>query len=104
MNAAYDIEIRNMPAGVKARDLLAGKYKKEAAGKLVPFELATKEQKEIFAPKNLPQKSIHDYNCGARTAGAVLLGIFDKNYLIIQSSSAIFDHVENPTVEWILPD
>ena len=76
MNQSYDIQIRNTPAGVKARDLLSGKYKREDKSKLTLFAEATKEQKTIFSPKNLPQKSIHDYNMGAKTAGGVLIGDF----------------------------
>ena len=79
MNQSYDIQIRNTPAGVKARDLLNGKYKREDSKKLTLFDHASKEQKMIFSPKNLPQKSIHDYNLGAKTAGGVLIWIF-KNH------------------------
>ena len=70
---AYDIELRNTPAGVKARDILSGKYKKVSAEKVVPFEKAPQEQKDIFSPLKIPAKCIADYNTKAKTAGAILV-------------------------------
>jgi len=72
VNEAYDIELRNTPAGVKARDILSGKYKKVSAEKVVPFEKAPQEQKDIFSPLKIPAKCIADYNTKAKTAGAIL--------------------------------
>ena len=83
MNQSYDVQIRNTPAGVKARDLLSGKYQKEEESKLTPFGKASKDQKAIFTPVNLPQKTIHDYNVGAKTAGACLIRILNNKNIIL---------------------
>ena len=78
---AYDIELRNTPAGVKARDILSGKYKKVSAEKVVPFEKAPQEQKDIFSPLKIPAKCIADYNTKAKTAGAILVSSIVLSYV-----------------------
>jgi hypothetical protein len=55
--------------------LLAGKYKRKSAKHLTKFEDATKEQKLIFHPINIPQKCIQEYNTASKTSGGILVSL-----------------------------
>ena len=80
---AYDIELRNTPAGVKARDILSGKYKKVDKEKVLPFAKAPQDAKENFSPVKLPSKCISDYNTKAKTAGAILVSFLSTYILLL---------------------
>ena len=61
-----------LPAGIKIHDLLSGKYKPKSGKKLVHFKDASREQREPFHAKNLPQRCLQNYHSMAHPAGMVL--------------------------------
>ena len=61
-----------LPAGIKIHDLLSGKYKPKSGKKLIHFKDASREQREPFHAKNLPQRCLQNYHSMAHPAGMVL--------------------------------
>ena len=65
-----------MPAGVKCRDILNGKYRQTDVSRqktFVQFQSATKEQLKIFNPTKLPFRVIQKYNNHTQSCGGVIV-------------------------------
>ncbi|CBY22377.1 unnamed protein product [Oikopleura dioica] len=68
-----ELKKRNqLPAGIKIKDILSGKYKPTSRSKLIHFKNATAEQRKAFHAKNLPQRCLQNYHTLAHPAGMVI--------------------------------
>jgi len=95
-----ELKKRNqLPAGIKIKDILSGKYKPTSRSKLIHFKNATAEQRKAFHAKNLPQRCLQNYHTLAHPAGMVINELVQLRNLKIEVCCffAFFDNILSST-------